>query len=137
MLVPGQENASQELRTCGPPRLGITFPNQFSHGINETEMWLDLQNIRQDGDISGVERFYSIRIFEDGFTEIKYESNVSRGYAYRGETLESAIAKAREGGMSEGALLAIRYKIREGISNYRTWIAKIGSVAEVSLPDDA
>ena len=75
MLVPGQENASQELRTCGPPRLGITFPNQFSHGINETEMWLDLQDIRQDGNIADVERFYSIRIFEDGFTEIKYESN--------------------------------------------------------------
>ena len=138
MLDHGQENAYKELRTGdAPPRFGISFPNQFCHATDEGEMWLDLRDVRQESNVPNVERFYNVRIYEDGFTEIKYDSKLSRGYIYRGETLQAALIKAREGGMDNSTWLAIRHKIREGIGGYQKWIAMMGSVAEVPLPEGA
>ena len=98
-------------------------------------MWLDLHGIVQEGSVDWGERLYSVRVFEDGFTEIRYESKFSSPKTCRGETLEKALLKAKMLGMTDSTWLAIRHRLRDKIGVYQKWVAEMKSVAKVPMPD--
>lgn len=133
----GAYNMDADVRL--PPNMAISFSRRIYRDGDGDELWIDVDNIYQEGvhELGGDGRHYRVRIFEDGFTEIRYHEDMkSEGATHRGETFQSALEKAKDAGMTDATWQRIQITIDDGFNNYNMWLMTMEKVSRSTREKD-